>query len=263
MPKRTTAFELTLPWQDAGVPAYRLLYESIRSQILEGSLRPGTRLPATRDLGRQYQLSRGTIVNAFELLKSEGYLEGSVGSGTYVSKVLPDELLRVRRDDPRENDGQPSAKSSPRRRVSDFAKRASLFPFESRPVRAFRANLPALDLFPADLWAQITNRRMRKVSTNLLSGCDPMGYHPLRVAVADYLGTSRGVRCVPGQIGIVSGVQEALDLAARLLLNPGDRVCMENPGYVGAGFVFQALGAKLSFMSLDNEGMELHTPALR
>ena len=70
-----------------------------RSEILEGRLRPGTRLPATRDLGRQYQLSRGTIVNAFDLLKSEGYLEGSVGSGTYVSKVLPDELLRVRTDD--------------------------------------------------------------------------------------------------------------------------------------------------------------------
>jgi GntR family transcriptional regulator / MocR family aminotransferase len=263
MPKRTAAFDLTLPFQDAEIPAYRLLYEGLRSQILEGRLRPGARVPATRDLGKQYQLSRGTIVNAFELLKSEGYLEGSVGSGTYVSKVLPHELLRVGRDDPRENDRQPGAKSNPPRRVSDYAKRASLFPFESRPVRAFRANLPALDLFPAALWAQITNRRVRKVSTNLLSGCDPMGYRPLRVAVADYLGTSRGVRCVPGQIAIVSGVQEALDLAARLLLNPGDRVCMENPGYVGAGLVFQALGAKLSFMSLDNEGMELHTPALR
>jgi GntR family transcriptional regulator / MocR family aminotransferase len=263
MPKRTTAFELTLPWQDAGIPAYRVLYQSIRSQILEGGLRPGARLPATRDLGRQYQLSRGTIVNAFELLKSEGYLEGSVGSGTYVSKVLPDELLRVRMDDPRENDREARIKPGPRRRVSEYAKRIRLFSFESRPVRAFRANLPALDLFPTTLWAQITNRRLRKVSTNLLSGCDPMGYRPLREAVASYLGTSRGVHCVPEQIAIVSGVQEALDLAARLLLNPGDRVCMENPGYVGAGFVFQAMGAKLSFMSLDDEGIELHAPAIR
>jgi GntR family transcriptional regulator/MocR family aminotransferase len=263
MPKRTTAFELTLPLEDTGTPAYRLLYQSIRSQILEGGLRPGARLPATRDLGRQYQLSRGTIVNAFELLKSEGYLEGSIGSGTYVSKVLPDELLRVRMDDPRENDPEPSVKPRPRRRVSEYAKRIRLFGFESRPVRAFRANLPALDLFPTELWAQITNRRMRKVSTNLLSGCDPMGYRPLREAVADYLGASRGVRCVAQQIAIVSGVQEALDLAARLFLNPGDRVCMENPGYVGAGFVFQALGAKLSFISLDDEGMQLKAPALR
>ncbi len=263
MPKRTTAFELTLPLQDVEVPAYLLLYQSIRSQILEGRLRPGTRLPATRDLGRQYQLSRGTIVNAFDLLKSEGYLEGSVGSGTYVSKVLPDELLRVRTDDPCEDDRQPSVRPTQPRRVSDYAKRATLFPFESRPVRAFRANLPALDLFPTALWAQITNRRIRKVSTNHLSGCDPMGYRPLREAVADYVGASRGVRCVPEQVAIVSGVQEALDLAARIFLNPGDRVCMENPGYVGAAFVFQAVGAKLSFVGLDDEGMQLDGPALR
>ena len=149
------------------------------------------------------------------------------------------------------------------RRVSDYAKRAALFPFESRPVRAFRANLPALDLFPAALWAQITNRRIRKVSTNHLSGCDPMGYRPLQEAVADYVGASRGVRCVPEQVAIVSGVQEALDLAARIFLNPGDRVCMENPGYVGAAFVFQAVGAKLSFVGLDDEGMQLDGPALR
>ena len=99
MPKRTTAFELTLPLGDAEMPAYRRLYQASRSEILDGRLGPGARLPATRDLGRQYQLSRGTIVNAFELLKSEGYLEGSIGSGTYVSKVLPDELLHVRTDD--------------------------------------------------------------------------------------------------------------------------------------------------------------------
>src|ERR1700734_4199794 len=158
MPKRTTAFELTLPLENTGIPAYRLLYESIRSKILEGGLRPGARLPATRDMGRQYQLSRGTIVNAFELLKAEGYLEGSIGSGTYVSKVLPDELLRVRMDDPRENDRLPSVKPRPRRRVSEYAKRIRLFRFESRPVRAFRANLPALDLFPMGIWAQISNR---------------------------------------------------------------------------------------------------------
>src|SRR5580698_11429164 len=108
MAKRTNAFDLTLPLLDTETPAYRTLYEALRAEILDGRLGPGARLPATRDLARQYQLSRGTIVNAFELLKSEGYLEGSIGSGTYVSKVLPDELLRVRMDDPRENDRLPS-----------------------------------------------------------------------------------------------------------------------------------------------------------
>jgi len=88
-------------------------------------------------------------------------------------------------------------------------------------------------------------------------GCDPMGYGPLRQAVADYLNTSRGVQCVPEQVAIVSGVQEALDLVARLFLNPGDRVCMENPGYSGAAIVFESVGAKISTLSVDEGGMRL------
>src|SRR5215813_4644893 len=124
MPKRTTTFELMLPPRDPGSPAHRWLYAALRAEILEGRLRPGARLPGTRDLARQYGLSRGTIVNAFEQLRSEGYLEGSVGSGTYVSKVLPEELLHVRRAagarlrTPRE----------PRRELSDFGRRIRPFP---------------------------------------------------------------------------------------------------------------------------------------
>jgi GntR family transcriptional regulator/MocR family aminotransferase len=264
MSKRTTAFELALPWQDAEMPAYRRVYEALRYEILEGRLRPGARLPATRDLAGQYQLSRGTIVNAFELLKSEGYLEGSIGSGTYVSKVLPDELLHVGNASQRAGDRQITGQRRRRRRLSDYAKRVQPFPaFDPHPARAFRANIPALDLFPASLWAQIAARRWRQVSTNLLLGCDPMGYRPLREAVADYLTTSRGVRCSPERIAIVSGVQEALDLTARLFLNPGDRVCMENPGYVGAAMVFESAGANVSATGLDDEGMELRAVGLR
>jgi GntR family transcriptional regulator/MocR family aminotransferase len=264
MAKSTTGFELALPLQDAEMPAYRLLYEALRSEILDGRLGPGVRLPATRDLARQYQLSRGTIVNAFEMLKSEGYLEGSVGSGTYVSKVLPEELLYVKINGQRPGDRRPLVQRRPRRRVSEYARRVHLFPaFEPRPTRAFRANMPALDLFPASLWAQIAARRLRRVSTNLLLGCDPMGHRPLREAIANYVTTSRGVRCDAGQIAIVSGVQEALDLVARLFLNPGDRVCMENPGYVGAAIVFESMGAKISGLGLDSEGMELSATGLR
>jgi GntR family transcriptional regulator / MocR family aminotransferase len=259
MAKRTTAFELALPLKDAPTPAYRQLYEALRSEILDGRLGPGARLPATRDLARQYQLSRGTIVNAFDLLKSEGYLEGSIGSGTYVSKELPDESFRVKAD----GDRKPSLQQRPRRRLSDYGKRVQLFlPFDPHPARAFRANMPALDLFPTSLWAQIAARRLREGTTNLLLGCDPLGYRPLREALADYLTASRGVRCSAGQIAIVSGVQEALDLAARLFLNPGDRVCMENPGYIGAAMVFESIGAKISALGLDDEGPELRAPGL-
>ncbi|HMJ22585.1 MAG TPA: PLP-dependent aminotransferase family protein, partial [Terriglobales bacterium] len=111
--------------------------------------------------------------------------------------------------------------------------------------------------------AQVAARRLRRVSRNLLLGCDPLGYLPLRRAVADYLSTSRGVRCDPEQVAIVSGVQEALDLAARIFLNPGDRVCMENPGYVGAASAFDAVGARVSAAPLDGEGMELREASLR
>ncbi|MGA7914126.1 MAG: PLP-dependent aminotransferase family protein [Candidatus Acidiferrales bacterium] len=260
MVRRATGFALTLPLRDAATPAYRWLYATLRAEILEGRLRPGARLPATRFFAQQYGLSRGTIVSAFEQLKSEGYVEGSTGSGTYVSKVLPDELLQVGR----KASAEPRAQGRQRRHLADYGRRVELFTgFEIRRSRAFRANLPALELFPTSLWAQLTARRWRSASVSLLLGCDPLGYGPLREVMADYLSASRGVKCVPEQIAIVSGVQEALDLAARLFLNPGDRVCMEDPGYPGAVIAFEAVGAKISAASVDEEGMELRDANLR
>ncbi|MEO5989702.1 MAG: PLP-dependent aminotransferase family protein [Candidatus Eisenbacteria bacterium] len=260
MPKRATVFELTFPPRDAGATAYRWLCSAVRARILEGSLRPGMRLPGTRDLAEQHGLSRGTIVNAFEQLKAEGYLEGRVGSGTFVSATLPEQWLVV----PPEPGTQPLARARRPRRLSSFAKRVRSFPvLEVRPSRAFRPNLPALDLFPAALWAQITARSLRHASSKLFTGCGPMGYPPLRAAVADYLRASRGVRCVPEQVAIVSGVQDALDLVARLFIEPGDRVCVEDPGYPGASIVFEMLGAKISAMALDEQGMVLHARGLR
>jgi len=258
--KRATPFDLALPPRASETSAYRWLYTSLRAEILEGRLRSGARLPATRDLARQYRLSRGTIVSAFELLKSEGYLRGTSGSGTYVSSILPDAFLQATR--------APGPRRSPQRKkkpsVSDYARRAKLFTgFEIRPSRAFRANVPALNLFPTALWTQITTRRLRRASMHLLLGCDPLGYAPLRDAIANYLSTSRGVKCTGGQIAIVSGVQEALDLSARVLLNPGDRVCMENPGYTGARMVFDAVGARVSAVRLDGEGMKVRGDLLR
>jgi GntR family transcriptional regulator/MocR family aminotransferase len=252
MAKRSTSYELALPHPDRGVPAYQWLYEAVRSEILGGRLVPGTRLPATRDLARQYGLARGTIVNAFDQLASEGYVEGSVGSGTYVSKVLPDRPLQVA-----SRKAEKSALQSERPKiVSEYARRTRLFAgYENRPIRAFRANLPALDLFPTTLWTSITMRCLRGISTRNLMGCDPLGYAPLRQAVAEYLGRSRGVRCVAEQVAIVSGVQEALDLTARLLVNPRDSVCVENPGYPGAVLAFQAFRAKIRAVGIDEEGI--------
>jgi GntR family transcriptional regulator/MocR family aminotransferase len=231
---------------------YRWLYEELRSAILDGRLRPGARLPASRDLAAAYGLARATIVTAFDQLKSEGYVEGKSGSGTYVSQVLPEQLLDVR--------GPRAEKRLPHRRVSlsEYARR--LQPFRGtapRPIRAFRANQPALDLFPTTLWAQVAARRLRRVSANLLAGGEALGYRPLRQAVADYLNSSRGVKCTADQVLILSGAQEALDRTARILLNPGESVWMEEPGYPGAAVVFRAVGARICPVPVDAEGMDL------
>jgi GntR family transcriptional regulator / MocR family aminotransferase len=260
MSKQATSFTLALPPRPAGTPAARWLHSALRTEILEGRVRPGARLPATRDLAKQYGLSRGTVVSAFEQLQSEGYLEGNVGSGTYVNQVLPDDLLHVGR----QGVTRPAAERARPRRLSDFGRRARLFPNDpTRPTRAFRTDLPALDLFPTTLWAQLSARRLRQATTQLLVGCRPMGHQPLREAVADYLRTSRGVTCTPDQVAIVSGVQESLDLVARLLLDPGDRVCTENPGYIGAALTFEAFGAKVTCVAVDREGMEVPRGKLR
>src|SRR5207302_597183 len=228
MPRETTAFPLSLPAAPPGGSLYRWLYGELRAAILDGRLRPGARLPATRDLASAYHLSRATIVTAFDQLKSEGYVEGRSGSGTYVSEVLPEHLLDVH--------GPHQESRLPHRRIalSSYARR--LQPFRgsvARPLRAFRAHQPALDLFPTNLWAQVAARRLRRVSASLLAGGEALGYRPLREAVAAYLNISRGVKCTAEQVLIVSGAQEALDRTARILLNPGESAWMEEPGYSG------------------------------
>jgi len=252
MAKKSSTLPLNLRGPKPRMPLYRWLYEELRSTILAGRLHPGARLPATRDLAAQYGISRPTIVTAFEQLRSEGYVEGKVGSGTYVSKTLPDELLQA-----------PRAKSvaKTRRRgisLSAYARRLQPLPHaELRPARAFRANQPALDVFPTSLWAQVAARRLRRVSAQLLAGGEALGYRPLRQAVAEYLNTSRGVKCTADQVLIISGVQQALDRTAHLLLDPHDPVWMEEPGYPGAAVVFRAVGAKICPVPVDSEGLNL------
>ncbi len=252
MARKSSTLALNLRGPSAGVSLYRWLYEQLRTAILDGRLKPGARLPATRDLADAYQLSRTTIVTAFEQLKSEGYVEGRTGSGTYVSQVLPEQLLQV---------GSVRQEGRLRHRrivLSAYARR--LQPFRSRsrhPVRAFRPNQAALNLFPTTLWAQVAARRLRRVSTKLLAGGETLGYRPLREAVAEYLNTSRGVHCTADQVLIVSGAQEGLDRTARLLLNPGEPAWMEEPGYPGAAAVLRAVGAKLCGVPVDAEGLDL------
>lgn len=257
--KTSNSFDLVVPPQPAGTTAYEWLYAAIREQILSGRLRPGLRLPATREVARQLGLARGTVMNAIDQLKAEGYLSATVGSGTYVAAVLPDSLQRVAA--PISSRTRPAVKL---RKVSEYAKRLRVFTgYSDQPTRAFRCNLPALEMFPIELWVKISSKRVRSFSPRALMGPHALGYGPLREAIADYLVRSRGVHCTAEQIAVVAGVQEALDLVGKLLINPGDRVCMEDPGYPGAELALQALGAKLARLPIDSEGMTLHRTAMR
>jgi GntR family transcriptional regulator/MocR family aminotransferase len=254
MPKEPSTLPLNLHGPRQGTPLYRWLYEELRSAILTGQLRPGSRLPATRDIAAQYDISRPTIVIAFEQLQSEGYVEGKVGSGTFVSQTLPDQLLHAPRSagTPEKRRRQPH--------LSAYAGRLQpLRRADSSRVRAFRANLPALPEFPTALWAQLASRRLRRVSAKLRSGGEALGYRPLREAVADYLNASRGVKCSADQVLIISGVQEALNRAAHLLLDPEDPVWMEEPGYPGAIAAFRSVGGKICSVPVDAEGLNLES----
>src|SRR5208282_6396324 len=141
MPKKPTTLPLNLRQPGPGIPLYRWLYEELRSAILAGHLRSGARLPATRDLAAQYRLSRPTIVTAFEQLRAEGYVEGRVGSGTYVSKTLPDELLQAPQSTAKAKARQRSVRlSGHARRLMPLARARTLAPTSEYRARAFRAN---------------------------------------------------------------------------------------------------------------------------
>ena len=251
MVRQQRSFELTLPPRAKGVASCHWLRDTLRSGILEGALKPGQRIPATRDLARQYGLSRGTILAAVDDLKSEGYLYGVRGSGTFIGRALPERFLQSRAV-PSSSPAQAAAAPP---RTSQYAKRVrGVSHFFDASSLAFRTNLPALDLFPTTLWAQVASRRLKRLTTRQLLGCDPGGYEPLRKAVTQYLSSARGVRCDARQVLILSGIQEALDLVARLLLNAGDRVLIEDPGYQVAYSVFDAVGARLIPVPIDSEG---------
>jgi GntR family transcriptional regulator/MocR family aminotransferase len=263
MSKTSAPFAFMLPPRPKGAPAARWLYESLRAAILEGRLGLGSRLPTTRELSREYELARGTVVTAFENLKAEGYVNATVGSGTYVACELPDSLLTAPRATSTRESATRTVVPHPRRLAKTAHRLQPLFGYAEGPTPAFRIGQPALDQFPTTLWAQVASRRLRMASVKLLLGCGAMGHEALRKAIAEYLATSRGVNCTPDQIAIVSGTLEAVNIAARLLLDPGDRVAMENPGYGGVRIALEALGARIVRVPVDDEGLIVNAKRMK
>lgn len=250
MPKSDAFSDLTLPAAPRGMDMWRWLYQSIRTAIVERRLPPGARLPSTRELARQYDVARGTVTTAYAQLLAEGYVSAQVGSGTFVSTDLAAHAE--------------STKATPRvtRRPLRVASRAAVTEtlVTGQPVRpgcgrAFRSYEPALDLFPTELWARTVSRVLRRAPRSLYGHGDPMGYLPLRRAIAEYVGASRGVRCSPEQVFITAGAQPAISLIGRVLLDPADSAWVEDPGYTAGQVALGAAGAQLVYVPVDAEGL--------
>jgi len=243
-----------------GENLFQWLYRELREAILEGRFKPGVALPPTRKLAAEHKIARGTVVRVYDQLLAEGYLESRVGSGTTVHCKLPEKLFSVEK--PTAEKTRPTVLGRLSKRGRLMAVSPFLRPKEPGNIRAFSAHRPSVSHFPSGLWSRLGSRRMRLASREMLHADDPMGYRPLREAIAAHLGATRGVLCDADRVMIVSGTQRALDLVARVTLDPGDAVWMEDPGYAGARVLFNAAGARVVPVPVDESGMRV-SEALR
>ena len=236
----------------ARMPNHRRIYDSIRSAITSNVISAGTRLPSTRGLAEDLNVSRNTILAAFNQLLDEGYVASQTGSGTYVAynqqegfeHALPAELGNM---------GDPLEASV------NLSKRGALaagFPDrQSHEVQPFTPSEDDYSCFPTMLWRRLLNRQWQSPDPALLDYGHSGGYLPLRMAIAEYLRVSRAVNLTVDQVLITAGTQQSIDLCARLLTDHGDRVWIENPGYWAARRILEVNGLALHPVNVDNEGM--------
>jgi GntR family transcriptional regulator/MocR family aminotransferase len=264
MPKRATPIKRTkiILDQDAATPLYRQLYERLRGEILEQQLEAGARLPSTRALASELGVSRNTTALAYELLLMEGYIESKVGHGTRVAQV---QIARSRQAIPASKQGTARrSEAAPRL----LARRGQLLlntphagemyaNLADKQASIFRAGQPDMESFPYEIWARLMAKHARQSLRTASRYQQTTGYAPLREAIARHIGITRGVSCSPEQIILTAGSQGALDLTARVLLDPGDAAWIENPGYPGARGALLAAGAELIPVPVDHEGLDV------
>lgn len=247
---------------DGDGPLYQQVYRAARRAILTAELAPGTKVPSTRGLARDLGVSRNTVILAYDQLLAEGYIAAREGSGTFVASNLPEDLTEAIRSDRHESDR--AEIFSPRlsaygRRLADFGEHQPLT-WEARGAPLsydFRYGRPNFFDFPHDTWCRVLARRARRASVKQLDYGPPAGRDELRAAIAEYLWRSRGVVCTPEQVLVVNGSQQALDLAARVLVDPGDHVVLEEPHYPGARLAFETAGATVVAAALDDDGLRV------
>lgn len=240
--------------RSSGKPLNRQIYESFCAAILGRNLRTGQRVPSSRALATELRVSRFPVLSAYSQLLAEGYFEARPGSGTFVSSSLPDQWMSLERS----RAVSPAVRSW---RRSASRRSALLPPYKPAPWTnkwgAFIVGQLAFEHFPFQVWSSLVNRHVRNVRVNALHYGDPMGSDSFRAAIAGYLRTARAVNCDPSQIMIVSGSQQGLDLCARALFDPGDKVWIEEPGYWLARNVFTMAGCDLVPVPVDTDGLDI------
>ena len=248
------------PDRRAGASLYHQIYEGLRSAILDGRLESGVRLPSTRAAAAELGVARNTVVAVYEQLAAEGFVRSRVGDGTRVADIEPELVSRPGRNSSRRaggrrrgmSDGAPSGLSARGAAIVGVA-RDTPAPAHG----AFEPGLPDIAAFPHRVWARILARHARAPERARLGYADAAGDRRLRAAIAAYAAATRGVRCTPDRIVVVSGAQAALDLCARLLLDPGDSAWVEEPGYAGARAALLGAGARLVPVPVDAEGLDV------
>jgi len=222
------------------------LYRELRKAVLDGRLRRGEKLPSTRELAVSLAVSRNTVSDVYERLGREGYLAARHGSGTFVAE-------QGRESD---HDARRLPLSAPK--VSEWARRLShsrsIVPTREM-VHDFRPGLPDLRSFPIQIWRRLAAQNLRVLSNDVGPYGDAAGQPRLRAAIARYLAHSRAVLCGAGDVFVCNGSQQALDLIGRILVEPGTRVAIENPGYTPAASIFRAMGATILPVPVDREGL--------
>jgi GntR family transcriptional regulator / MocR family aminotransferase len=267
-PRTASSAPFTLIPFDAGieVPAYRQICDSLREAIVSGRVAAGAHLPGTRLLAEELGVSRNTVNGALAQLRAEGYVIARPRSGTFVNERLPDTTLPVPwRRPPAERPragGAPPRVAGRRARHSTRSAILARLPLAAgrsfvQPARPFQTGVPALDAFPWTLWARLLSRHTRKSGWAVSGYGSVLGFDPLREAIAAYVAAARGARCEAAQVVITSGAQQGLDLVARALVDPGDAVWLEDPGYPAARGVFAAAGARVIPVAIDGEGIRI------
>ncbi|MDW3687453.1 PLP-dependent aminotransferase family protein [Cupriavidus sp. CV2] len=245
MPKMRDAevLDLAVLPRNAGEAKQAWVYRNIRQAILGGSLQRGARLASTRSLAARWAVSRGIVELAFDQLRLEGYISSRVGSGSRVSARLPEEFSLQEISHPGAQSIAPATAVAPPTRV------VAGLPFVARLAD------PAL--FPLDEWRSHVSRALRSLSAQQLGDDDPCGDLALRGEIAAYLRATRGIRCDASQLMIVTGIRQAIDLTARVVLREQGRVLLEDPAYLSAVPLFSLSSPRISPVPVDEEGISM------